>query len=302
MQKKLIYYSILTSSVICCLVGAFLLTGSLDPQSQDHLLSGGGQRIARAGQSGLALAHHLPFTPTQKPLQLLPQPPVPISPFPTTLNEQVAVLQAKDRLFFSGNAKLPEVALTFDDGPNPPYTNQVLALLKHYGIPATFFCVGKQVAAYPDLVKQEAAAGYTIANHTWTHPMLTSLSTSDIRDELSMTSDIIQKTTGVRPIYFRPPYGAYNARVFTQLNQFGFTTFLWSDGSLDWTALRPAAISRQVLSHAANGAIILMHDGGGDRSRTIAALPSIIEGLQARHFRFVTLEQLVADAHMTPSV
>jgi peptidoglycan/xylan/chitin deacetylase (PgdA/CDA1 family) len=218
------------------------------------------------------------------------------------LNEQVAVLQAKDRLFFSGNAKLPEVALTFDDGPNPPYTNQVLALLKHYSIPATFFCVGKQVAAYPDLVKQEAAAGYTIANHTWTHPVLTSLSASDIRDELSMTSDTIQKTTGVRPIYFRPPYGAYNARVFTQLNQFGFTTFLWSDGSLDWTALGPAAISRQVLSHAANGAIILMHDGGGDRSRTIAALPSLIEGLQARHFRFVTLEQLVADAHMTPGV
>ena len=298
MQKKLIHYSILTSSVICCLVGAFLLTGSLDPLSQDHPLPAGGQRIARARQS----THRLPYTPTQEPLQLASQPPVPISPFPTTLNEQVALLQAKDRLFFSGNANLPEVALTFDDGPNPPYTNQVLALLKHYSIPATFFCVGKQVAAYPDLVKQEAAAGYTIANHTWTHPMLTSLSAAEIRDELSMTSNLIQKTTGVRPIYFRPPYGAYNAQVFTQLNQFGFTTFLWSDGSLDWTALGSAAISRQVLSHAANGAIILMHDGGGDRSRTIAALPSIIEGLLARHFRFVTLGQLVADAHMTLGV
>ncbi len=302
MQRKLVHYSILTASIICCLIAAFFLTGSLDPLSQDHPLPAGGHRIARARQSNPDLTNHLSPTPTQKPPQLLPQPPAPISPFPTTLDEQVALLQAKDRLFFNGNANLPEVALTFDDGPNPPYTNQVLALLKHYRIPATFFCVGKQVAAYPDLVKQEAAAGYTVANHSWSHPMLTSLSASEIKAELAMTSDIIQKTTGVRPIYFRPPYGAYNAQLFTQVNQLGLTTFLWSDGSLDWTALGPAAISWQVLSHVANGAIILMHDGGGDRSRTIAALPSVIEGLQARHFRFVTLERLVADAHMTGGV
>jgi peptidoglycan/xylan/chitin deacetylase (PgdA/CDA1 family) len=154
------------------------------------------------------------------------------------------------------------------------------------------------VAAYPDLVRQEVAAGHTIGNHSWSHPLLTKLSADQIRSQLTMTGDIIQQVTGKRPIFFRPPYGSLNAQVLTQVNQLGLTTFIWSDGSLDWTPIGPAAIIQQVLSTVSNGAIILMHDGGGDRSRTLAALPSIIEGLQARHFRLVTLDQLVADARL----
>lgn len=222
--------------------------------------------------------------------------PAPITPFPVTLDDQITALQAHDRFFYNGNPALPEVALTFDDGPNPPYTTQVLTLLKHYGIHATFFCVGSQVAAYPDLVRQEVAAGHSIGNHSWSHPLLTMLSATEIRTQLTMTGDIIQRVTGRRPIFFRPPYGAVNAKVLTQVNQLGLTTFIWSDGSLDWTPIGPDAITHQVLSTVANGAIILMHDGGGYRSRTLAALPAIIKGLQARHFRLVTLDQLVADA------
>jgi peptidoglycan/xylan/chitin deacetylase (PgdA/CDA1 family) len=219
-------------------------------------------------------------------------------PFPTSLEDQINVLQAHGRFFYQGNSALPEVALTFDDGPNPPYTNQVLALLKQYGVHATFFCVGSEVAAYPDLVRQEVAAGHSIGNHSWSHPLLTSLSAAEIRSQLTMTGDIIQQVTGTRPVFFRPPYGAVNAQVLTQVNQLSLTTFIWSDGSLDWTAIGPAAITHQVLSTVTNGAIILLHDGGGNRSRTLAALPSIIEGLQARHFRLVTLDQLVADANL----
>lgn len=113
-----------------------------------------------------------------------------------------------------------------------------------------------------------------------------------------MTGDIIEQVTGRRPVFFRPPYGAVNAQVLTQVNQLSLTTFIWSDGSLDWTAIGPSAITHQVLSTVTNGAIILLHDGGGNRSRTLAALPSIIKGLQARHFRLVTLDQLVADANL----
>jgi peptidoglycan/xylan/chitin deacetylase (PgdA/CDA1 family) len=193
------------------------------------------------------------------------------------------------------------VALTFDDGPNPPFTTQVLAVLKHYGIHATFFCLGNEVAAHPDLVRQEVADGHIIGNHSWSHPLLTTLSAEQISTELTTTGDIIQQVTGKRPIFFRPPYGSVNAQVLTQANQLGLTTFIWSDGSLDWTPIGPAAIVHQVLSTVANGAIILMHDGGGNRSRTLAALPGVIEGLQARHFRFVTLDQLVADTPRQPS-
>lgn len=292
-----LHCSVLIFSFLCWLIAALLLIGYLGLQQQRHLPSPASQKRILERHAGQPPLRRLPRASTSKP-RGTPLPPAPITPFPSTLEEQIAALQAKDRFFYGGSSQLPEIALTFDDGPNPPYTTQVLALLKHYGIPATFFCVGSQVAAYPELVKQEAAAGYTIGNHSWSHPLLTSLSNAEIMTQLTTTSDIIQRTTGVRPTFFRPPYGALNAQVLTQVNRLGLTTFIWSDGSLDWTMIGPDAISNQVLSNVANGAIILMHDGGGNRWRTVAALPSIIESLQARHFRFVTLAQLVADTHV----
>jgi peptidoglycan-N-acetylglucosamine deacetylase len=233
------------------------------------------------------LPHHLDHT-------LLPTP-IPVSPFPLSLEDQISTLQVHDRFFYDGNPAIPEVALTFDDGPNPPYTGQVLAILQRYGLHATFFCVGSQVAAYPDLARQEIADGHTIGNHTWSHPFLTSLSDAQIKSELTTTGDIIEEATGIRPIYFRPPYGAFNARVLTQANQLGLTTFIWSDDSLDWAGGSPTNITHLVLSTVTDGAIILMHDGGGNRSRTVAALPNVIDGLLARHFRIVTLDQLIID-------
>jgi peptidoglycan-N-acetylglucosamine deacetylase len=226
--------------------------------------------------------------------------PTPITPFPLSLEDEISALQVRDRFFYGGDPALAEVALTFDDGPNPPYTTQVLALLKQYHIHATFFCVGSQVAAYPDLLRQEVADGHTIGNHSWSHPFLSSLSTTQIKNEITMTSDIIQQVTGKRPSFFRPPYGSINTRVMAQVNQLGLTTFIWDDDSLDWAGSPPATIIHLVLSTVTNGSIILMHDGGGNRSRTVAALPSIIEGLEARHFNLVTLDQLVTDLQLKP--
>jgi peptidoglycan/xylan/chitin deacetylase (PgdA/CDA1 family) len=280
--------------VIVWMMGAILLVGCGKPGQQTPLQTSVQQSPVVQSQHVGDLPYWLHGMPTPTPSPTL----TPITPFPTSLEDQINVLQAHSRFFYQGNSALPEVALTFDDGPNPPYTNQVLALLKQYGVHATFFCVGSEVAAYPDLVRQEVAAGHSIGNHSWSHPLLTSLSAAEIRSQLTMTGDIIQQVTGTRPVFFRPPYGAVNAQVLTQVNQLSLTTFIWSDGSLDWTAIGPAAITHQVLSTVTNGAIILLHDGGGNRSRTLAALPSIIEGLQARHFRLVTLDQLVADANL----
>lgn len=215
--------------------------------------------------------------------------------FPVALAHKLPVPQARHPIISRGNPHLPDIALTFDDGPNPPYTAQILAILLQFRIQVTFFCVGRQVAAHPDLVRQEAAAGETIGNHTWSHPFLPALSAPQIFAQLTMTSHILQKTIGMRPRFFRPPFGALNAQVLTQVNRLGLTTVLWNDDPRDWSRPGTSVIISRVRSEADNGAIILLHDGGGDRSQTVAALPTIIKALHKRGFRFVTLRQLVAD-------
>src|SRR5256714_5275474 len=192
--------------------------------------------------------------------------PSPITPFPPYLWQELAVLQSQNRFLFNSNSRLPEVALTFDDGPNPYYTSQILAVLQHYRIKATFFCVGRLVAEYPDLVKQEYAAGNLIGNHSWSHPNMGLLSSSDISTQINLTSATIQKTIGVRPTFFRPPYGVFNSNVLTQANLLGLTTVIWNDEARDW--LRPGidVITSRILGLAGNGAIILTHECGGDPS------------------------------------
>jgi len=215
--------------------------------------------------------------------------------FPVALAHKLPMPQARDPIISRGNPHLPDLALTFDDGPDPPYTAQILAILQQFRIQATFFCVGRQVEAHPDLVRQEAAAGETIGNHTWSHPSLPALSAPQILAQLTLTSQILQKTIGMRPRFFRPPYGALNVQVLTQVNRLGLTTVLWNDDPRDWSRPGTRVIISRVRSEADNGAIILLHDGGGDRSQTLAALPIIIKALYKRGFRFVTLRQLVAD-------
>jgi peptidoglycan-N-acetylglucosamine deacetylase len=223
----------------------------------------------------------------------------PITPFPLYLPQQLAVLEAHDRFFYHGNTALPEVALTFDDGPNPPYTSQVLAILQRYGITATFFDVGSQVQAYPDLVRQEYISGHIVGNHTWGHANLSQLSEPSIIWELTTDEDIIKRVIGVRPAFFRPPYGAFNALTLENINHFGLFSFLWNVDPRDWSRPGVSAIVERVLYQTGNGSIILLHDGGGDRSQTVAALPIIIESLQQRGFRFVSLQQLIADTHQS---
>lgn len=227
--------------------------------------------------------------------------PTPITPFPPYLWQELAVLQNENRFLFNGNTKVPEIALTFDDGPNPYYTPQVLAVLQQYHIKATFFCIGQQVVEYPDLVRQEYAAGNIIGNHSWSHPDMGLLSSDSILSQINRTSDTIQKATGVRPTFFRPPYGVFNSNVLTEANLLGLTTVIWNDEARDW--LRPGIgiITSRILGLAGNGAIILMHDGGGDRSQTVAALPTIITSLQAQGYKFVTLQQMVNDLPKNPA-
>jgi peptidoglycan/xylan/chitin deacetylase (PgdA/CDA1 family) len=140
---------------------------------------------------------------------------------------------------------------------------------------------------------QEFTQGNLVENHTWAHPYLPYLSGPSIIWQLTTTADVIQRVTGVRPIFFRPPYGAFNASVLTYANQLGLTTFLWDVDPRDWSIPGVNAIVARIHAQTQNGSIILMHDGGGNRWQTVAALPMIIEWYRQRGFHFVTLQQLV---------
>ncbi len=196
---------------------------------------------------------------------------------------------------FNGNTHLPEIALTFDDGPNPFYTPQVLAILQKHGVKASFFDVGYLVADYPNIVRQEYHQGNIVANHSWSHPVLTYLSAQAILSQLTSATNAIQAAIGVRPTFFRPPYGATNNTVLAQARYLGYTTVLWDGSAGDWKLPGVGVIITKLLSYARNGAILLLHDGGGNRAQTVAALPTIITTLENRGYKFVTIRQLVDD-------
>jgi peptidoglycan/xylan/chitin deacetylase (PgdA/CDA1 family) len=186
-------------------------------------------------------------------------------------------------------ANAHEAALTFDDGPSD-YTAGVLGVLRQLGVPATFFTVGYEAAARPDLLRAEAAQNSSIETHTWDHADLTRLPPAGIDSELQRGMSAIQAATGQRPTCFRPPYGATNSTVVAEASKLGLTQILWNVDPSDYLRPGVGAIVSNVLGAAnGRGLVIGMHDGGGDRSQTIAALPAIISGLRARGYSFIRL-------------
>jgi len=213
---------------------------------------------------------------------------------------QAAALATAGRLARHGPRAVPpgaapEVALTFDDGPNPPYTGQILDILARYQVPATFFCVGLQARAHPADVARMAAAGHGLGNHTWSHPFLPDLSRAQLAEQLDRTDEAIA-AAGAGPGLFRPPYGSRSPDVLRWLGERGTPIVLWDVDPSDWARPGAALIAGRVLMQTRPGTIILMHDGGGDRAPTVAALPLVIEGLLDRGFRFTRADALLGCA------
>lgn len=184
------------------------------------------------------------------------------------------------------------VALTFDDGPGPQ-TLAVLRILRHAHVHATFFELGIQARLYPSMVRRTLAEGHVIGNHTWDHKPMTSLSSGDAGRELTRTSATIVAASGSTPCLFRPPGGALNATIVRLARQRELLSIVWDVDPRDWARPGTAAIVRNVLQHTRPGSIVLLHDAGGPRSETLAALPQIIAGLRARHLTFVTVPELL---------
>jgi len=191
----------------------------------------------------------------------------------------------------SGPAGRRRVALTFDDGPTS-YTSRILDLLEGERVPATFFVVGRNVAGREDLLLRMLRNGDMIANHSYTHVDLSKASAAALR-QIDDTQDAIEAATGFTPCLLRPPYGRTSRKLLGALARRHLTGTLWSVNPRDFLRPGTAAISQRVLDGVRHGSIILAHDGGGDRSQTVAALPSIIATLKARGYTFVTVTELL---------
>jgi peptidoglycan/xylan/chitin deacetylase (PgdA/CDA1 family) len=187
-----------------------------------------------------------------------------------------------------------EVALTFDDGPGQ-FTRQIIKILERTHTPATFFVIGRWTRAYPGIVGAEARDGFAIGDHTETHAYLSLLSPAAQAAQIDAGAVDIHNAGAPYPRLFRPPYGAFDHATLALLHTRRLLMVLWSVDTKDYTRPGAERIIYTAVSGAQPGAIILMHDGGGDRSQTVAALPRIIKRLRQRGFRLVTIPQLVAD-------
>ncbi|MEV7602320.1 polysaccharide deacetylase family protein [Kitasatospora sp. NPDC089797] len=200
-----------------------------------------------------------------------------------------AVAVPADTAEAAGSRSGKVVYLTFDDGPSPAYTPRILSILQRYGVHATFFELGENVAAHPSVTAQVARQGHSVQNHSWSHPDLRRLSGGSFGTQVGSTDRAIRRQTGRTPTCLRPPYGAVNSTVRSRAAALGKQVVLWSVDPADWSRPGTAAIRSRVLGNVRPGSVVLLHDGGGDRSQTAAALPGILSTLKARGYGFATL-------------
>jgi peptidoglycan/xylan/chitin deacetylase (PgdA/CDA1 family) len=192
----------------------------------------------------------------------------------------------------------PYIALTFDDGPHATLTPRLLDLLASRHIKVTFFVLGECVEQNPQVLQRAAREGHEIANHSWSHPQLNHLSDEGVRSQLRRTDDLIKSLIGIRPTLFRPPYGALTSRQKKWIpDEFGYKIILWDVDPLDWKEPGPAAVTNRILKNARAGSIILSHD---IHRGTIESVPATIDQLLAKHFKFVTVSELISLATPVP--
>jgi peptidoglycan/xylan/chitin deacetylase (PgdA/CDA1 family) len=267
------------------------------PQPRRRLLAwtaAGAAGLATASLSGCSTSAHAGATPEPSD-SFSPAAPVNPSaadglPSPTASSTVAArtkpVYKVHDLL---PGAPADAIALTIDDGPNPVYTPQVLALLRKYDIRATFSVVGSEAHAHKDLIRQIAADGHMVANHTMTHPQpFSKRSGSQIETQIADAQSVIVDAGAAAPTLFRSPGGDWSPEVFAAVAKYNMIPIDWDVDPRDWARPGVTHITQKLMA-ARPGDILLCHDGGGDRSQTLDALKTVLPALKSKGFAFVTL-------------
>ncbi|PYL30791.1 MAG: polysaccharide deacetylase [Verrucomicrobia bacterium] len=188
----------------------------------------------------------------------------------------------------------PYIAMSFDDGPSATLTPKLLDLLATRHIKATFFVIGENVMEHPEIVAQAAREGHEIGNHSWSHPNLAKMSQESVRSQLQRTDAAIKNATGERPTLMRPPYGSITDREKHWIHdEFGYRIILWDVDPYDWKRPGPAVVRNRILKETRPGSIVLSHD---IHPGTIEAMPSTLDALEAKGFKFVTVSELIGMA------
>lgn len=201
---------------------------------------------------------------------------------------KLETLSALSGSYYMVHTEQKVVALTFDDGPDPPFTEPILDILKAKNVKATFFVIGENVHQNPSLLLRMVKEGHEIGNHSFTH----NNNQGKLINEIQQTDREVYTATGIHTHFYRPPGGFASNTLVKAINNQGYIFTLWSIDSKDWRRPGVDRIIKNVVSNISPGSIILLHDGGGFRSQTVKALGQIIDVLQADGYRFVTLSEL----------
>lgn len=204
--------------------------------------------------------------------------------------ESMALLEeAKDKEHTILQQEGKKIALTFDDGPHPQFTEPLLDGLKERGIQATFFVTGEHAKLHPDIIERMKKEGHVIGNHTYSHMQLTQGNRERFKEELMKTNEILAEITGEEVIFVRPPYGTWDKSFETELNMI---PVMWNVDPLDWCSNDASAVVSRVIKEAEENAIILMHDY---YESSVAAALQIVDELQKKGYLFVTVEEILFD-------
>jgi peptidoglycan/xylan/chitin deacetylase (PgdA/CDA1 family) len=190
------------------------------------------------------------------------------------------------------------LALTYDDGPNDPYTWRMIEVLERHGVKATFFLIGQYVQRKPEIAHALVAAGHAIGSHTWSHPNLIFEQVTELRRQLVQTRQAILDATGVETKIFRPPFGGRRPATLRTVRAFGLQTVMWNVTCYDWKAKSAEEIAAHAERQIHGGDVILLHDGshvrmGADRSRSIEASDRILSRYLGEGFEFVTIPEMM---------
>lgn len=205
-----------------------------------------------------------------------------------------------DNVFKHGRRSEKKISLTFDDGPHPKYTAEILGALKSHGVKATFFLVGTKAREHPDLAKRIAEEGHEIGAHSFWHRRMLLLSRGEVESEIDFAFEVISEITGQKIELFRPPFGVYGYLLPKILKEKGAKLILWDVNSRDWKTKDSNSISTKVIKRVKGGSILLFHDGkfsdeDVDYSHTVRALEQITPVLKDRGFSLVTISQLLSE-------